>query len=78
MPEMIKRSIDKALAPIHVKIQDLEHRVSKLEDIGAREALAALKANMSKMVGAGLTPLGEDAGTTETTTPAQSEKAKDV
>ncbi|MCD7461144.1 hypothetical protein HAX54_045370 [Datura stramonium] len=32
MPEMIKRAIDKALAPVHIKIQDLEHRVSALEE----------------------------------------------
>ncbi|MCD9639938.1 hypothetical protein HAX54_024931, partial [Datura stramonium] len=47
--DMIKRAIDKALALVHVKIQYLEHRVSKLEGIGAREALAVLKADMSKV-----------------------------
>ncbi|MCD7457469.1 hypothetical protein HAX54_035155 [Datura stramonium] len=31
------------------KIQDLEHRVSELEGIGAREALVALMVNMIKM-----------------------------
>ncbi|MCD7461477.1 hypothetical protein HAX54_046207 [Datura stramonium] len=49
MPDIIKRAIDKALAPFYVKVQVLEHRVSKLEGIGAREALAALKADMSKV-----------------------------
>ncbi|MCD9560339.1 hypothetical protein HAX54_018958, partial [Datura stramonium] len=48
IPNMIKRAIDKALAPVHIKIQDLEHRVSELEGIGTREALAVLKADMSK------------------------------
>ncbi|MCD9644580.1 hypothetical protein HAX54_032932 [Datura stramonium] len=32
MFEMIKRAIDKALALVHIKIQDLEHRVSALEE----------------------------------------------
>ncbi|MCD9639204.1 hypothetical protein HAX54_023582 [Datura stramonium] len=49
MPEMMKRAIKKDLALVHFKIQDLEHTVSKLEDIGAREALAVLKADMSKV-----------------------------
>ncbi|MCD7446287.1 hypothetical protein HAX54_000097 [Datura stramonium] len=49
MSDMIKRAIDKALAQVHIKIQDLEHRVSELEGIGAREALAALKADISKV-----------------------------
>ncbi|MCD7456473.1 hypothetical protein HAX54_031869 [Datura stramonium] len=49
IPNMIKRVIDKALAPVHVKIQDLEHRIYELEVIGAREALAMLKAEMSKV-----------------------------
>ncbi|MCD9640856.1 hypothetical protein HAX54_026564 [Datura stramonium] len=48
MPDMIKRAIDKAFAPVHSKIQDLEHRVSKLEGTGARDALAMLKDDMSK------------------------------
>ncbi|MCD7446229.1 hypothetical protein HAX54_048427 [Datura stramonium] len=48
MLEMIKRAIDKALAPVRRKIQDLEHGVSELEGIGVRDALAALKADMSK------------------------------
>ncbi|MCD7462535.1 hypothetical protein HAX54_048720 [Datura stramonium] len=112
MPDMIKRAIDKALAHVRVKIHDLEHRVSEIEGIGAREALAVLKPDMSKpnlsifdallpededfedervetgeedpeddhMVGAGLNsraPAGEESETTETTTLAQSEEAKD-
>ncbi|MCE3215582.1 hypothetical protein HAX54_002873 [Datura stramonium] len=48
IPNMIKRDIDKDLALVHVKIQDSEHRISELEGIGAREALAMLKADMSK------------------------------
>ncbi|MCD9646777.1 hypothetical protein HAX54_036934 [Datura stramonium] len=49
MSDMIKRAIGKALSPVHIKILDLEHRVSELEGIGAKEALAALKADMSKV-----------------------------
>ncbi|MCD9558593.1 hypothetical protein HAX54_016037 [Datura stramonium] len=49
MPDMIKRAIDKALAPVHIKIYDLENRVSKLEGIDVKEALVALKANMRKV-----------------------------
>ncbi|MCE5165657.1 hypothetical protein HAX54_011386 [Datura stramonium] len=48
MFDMIKRAIDKTLAPVHIKIQDLEHRVSELDGIGAREALAAFKEDMRK------------------------------
>ncbi|MCD9638128.1 hypothetical protein HAX54_021862 [Datura stramonium] len=50
IPDMIKRAIDKALAPFHIRIQDLEHRISELEGIGAGEALVALKADISKRV----------------------------
>ncbi|MCD9558666.1 hypothetical protein HAX54_016194 [Datura stramonium] len=51
IPEMIKRAIDKALAPVHIKIQDLEHRVSTLEGICAGEAIPTLRADMSKVKG---------------------------
>ncbi|MCD7465934.1 hypothetical protein HAX54_002153 [Datura stramonium] len=87
MPNMIKRAIDKALAPFHIKIQDLEHRVSELEGIGATDALATLKADISKvkidvMDGRFRTkfpaPTKEVVGTIETTTTAQSEESEDA
>ncbi|MCD7446757.1 hypothetical protein HAX54_015661 [Datura stramonium] len=31
LPKMIKRAIERALTPIHIKIQDLEHRFLTLE-----------------------------------------------
>ncbi|MCD7462844.1 hypothetical protein HAX54_049456, partial [Datura stramonium] len=46
---MIQRSIDKALALVHNRIQDLDHRVSELKCIGVRDAITTLKPNMSKI-----------------------------
>ncbi|MCD7473264.1 hypothetical protein HAX54_014998 [Datura stramonium] len=79
MPNMMKRAINKAIALVHVKIQYLEHRVSELEGIGARER--SMDDVTAWIVGASPSshaPAGEDVATIETTTSAQSEEAKDT
>ncbi|MCD7462905.1 hypothetical protein HAX54_049613 [Datura stramonium] len=46
---IVQRAIDMALSLLHIKIQYLEHRVYELEGIGVRDALEALKPDMSKV-----------------------------